>query len=606
MRRLRKGLAERIDRHGAALSTDARALLLERVVADIKWVVDAVADRSIRSTVYDRPALAQFWPIPEFDEDDGAEDVVLDEDEDDAPEDESAVVALTEARVEALRRRQSSAYSETAAGLLWSLPLTGWPSNVSAKQAAEAFTRLLTTAEQEAVELEAERGARSQFWPRTIVENIYDPALTPAGVDELTKAMARRVERTAPVEQQPVLQAVVARAKALLPRVVLVVSAINEVQEARDAHVRVPTAILSTLTAARSGAVQRVEKSNDDVFTTMDLRKFAMLEGHGEGAARGALPNLSRAVFDVRPSGRLHTVQLSLPLFADSGDRLADLRRFLNDWELRAYLGTFALLTPREGRDFLLDESSFLLDVLGLSPRMMKREKQGLPPFPRPRDADEQRLRVAIETLQSTVITKVVDPRGDIRLEKPERLIEKVNRYTTSGMSAVWFQHSLAAWKLAQSDFVQVPRAAMRLEAELAALGAGVALVVRDHAIGGDGWLERGGAVRLRLADWAQLAGEPVAVRLHSRGRPWWATMREKLKAAVEQGGFGQLHVRAGDYGDQLLELAPSAVLSTAYAPLLARRDEAVERNAAALAEADVRNLMPPKRKPGRPRKRLP
>ena len=598
MKHLRKGLTERIDRHGAALPTDARALLLERVVAEINGMVDAVADRSIRSTVYDRPALAQFWPIQEFAEaeDDGGQQLedLIASDEQAGDEDEVSQLAAT--AIEKLDLLTDEQVEAIYGARNWMWLFRGWPSNVSAKQAAEAFTRLLTPAERDAVALEAEKGARSDFWPRTIVENIYDPILTPAGVDELTKAMARRVERTAPVELQPLLQAVVARAKAMLPRVVLVVSAINEAQEARDAHVRVPTAAVSAMLSVRSGdGVEKHDRAprNDDTFTTLDLRRISG-------------PTSTRVRFDVERRGRFNSLQLSLPLERYSqGSPFAEVRRFLTDWDLRAYLGLFALPTPDGGNLFALDPRSFLLDVLGRGTTQTKvRGKLYDRPLPR----DERLLRDAIEKFQSIAFTRINDRRGDLTFEKPERLVSAVNRveHVPTGRVADVFMHSPFLWKLTQRDFVQMPRAAMRLDAEHAALAAGIALVIRENALAGAGWLESGQGLTLSLDGWARRAGEPVDERLRRDGRAWWSKVRGRLELVAKAGGFGRVAVGKGDHGDQLVTLELSPVMSTVYAPLLVTRDKAVEALDWAQREAETRKLMATPSKPGRPRKPMP
>lgn len=332
--------------------------------------------------------------------------------------------------------------------------------------------------------------------------------------------------------------------------------------------------------------------SSDTVFTTPDLRRI-FPDSTG-----------SNVRIDIERHGRHREAQLSLPI-GSYGERspFVALRKVVNDWNLRAYIGFWSVTKADNGGMFTVEPRSFLLDELRRSPRSMTRANGST--YTRPLSRDEENLRESTELFQSIVITRGTGSDGrSWKFEKPERMIERQSyKDESTGRAVNTYRHSAFLFAQSRTDFVQIPRAVMYLEAEEAALAAGIAALVRDKALK---WLERG-YIEMSIRELATAIGEPVDERVRSRGLVWWSRFSEQFRNVVKNGMFGQSTLGKGDHGEQLTRLVPSEDLQTVYEPLRTRRDAAVERDKLAHDEADVRALLPSaKRGRGRPRKPLP
>jgi hypothetical protein len=558
-------------------SPDLLDVLVADVAAEIERFVAGLVDRPLRSAVLESQRLADQWPLHPHHA---------------ASHNASLLTPLQRVRV-LLGDVEGRAGRVKDNPMLWT-----WPSNVSPDDVAEALervaadddARVMAQAVRQGLWNRADDGrlqASAGWTVRVRVADAAEATALPAALCDVLAGSGVDSVMAVPIERS--------RASSRWPLhvVLLVVSVANEVRAARAAHVHVSTDVLAGLLAIRSGADVREHKPaprNHDTFTVGDLR---------------TLP-LQRVGFVVEPRGRFRQMQLFLPLdgYDERRAPFAAVRRFLTDWDLRAYLGLFALPAPDAEGLFWLDSSPFLLDVLGRKPRMMKRDRVGLPPYARPQDDDEKKLRLAVEKFQSIVFTRI----GAEVLDTPQRLVERVtgteNLHT--GRRGELFRHNQIVWDLAKRRYVQMPRAAMQLSTEQTALAAGIALYLRDTALGfGVNWLDTGKGVTMSLADLARAAGEPVEERVRRDGRAWWTKVRGQLDVVVARGGFGKLHVGAGDHGEQQITLAPSDVLATVYAPLLQQRDDKIDWQSDVEREAEVRNLLPPAPK-GTGRRRRP
>lgn len=350
-------------------------------------------------------------------------------------------------------------------------------------------------------------------------------------------------------------------------------------QLAQKEHVRVPVTPVVAITAARTG--------KDVVEHGRDLRGETF-------AAPGLVPGLHQWKFRVG-AGKAQQLALSVPVAEGMDDPFAAARHGFTGTDLRTWVAMFSLpsVDSRAGV-FRVDEREFLLDVLGLKPEWTTSKGKR---YPRPPRKAERELKETKAKLESTLFYGI----GPKEWNPPQPL---VSRYevtdTPTGDAEDLYVHAPFAWEQVWFNFMQFPRAALLLDARDTAVAVGVAALLRSQVGRGAQWVDTG-KVQLTLADLARAVG----LQSLTERAGGWAEAREKIARVVAQGGFGQLHVGRGDYGEQQVTLAPSASLATVYEPLRRKQLQPDPGPALdAIVAEEVKRALRPKRPPGRPRKR--
>jgi hypothetical protein len=287
--------------------------------------------------------------------------------------------------------------------------------------------------------------------------------------------------------------------------------------------------------------------------------------------------------------------QLSLPIECDPRDPFAAARETLSGMTLRVWLATWVLATDRSDESglFIADLRRIIFDIFGMKPTFTTSKGKV---YSRPSPRDEARVKAALEQLERIMLCGF----GSFTLDKPEPVIRR-NKVTDESTGREWevYQHSPFAWAEARRNFVQIPTAALRLDANHSDLVLGIGNVLRARA---SRWLKSGGLV-MKLEDFAREAGQPVDASVRREGQTYWNRLRERVSLVVTNGGFGNAKFGHGDGGEARLTIEPRDELEVVYRSLL----EAIvrrEQQAVAVAhEAEVRALIQTSKRGGRPRK---
>lgn len=351
---------------------------------------------------------------------------------------------------------------------------------------------------------------------------------------------------------------------------------------AQEEHVRIPVSPVVAITAARSG--------KDVVDHDRDLRGDTF-------AAPGLVPGLHQWKFRVG-LGKSYQLALSVPVAEGMEDPFAAARHGFTGTDLRAWVAMFSLpsVDSRAGV-FRVDKREFLLDVLGLAPEWTTSKGKR---YPRPPRKAERELDETLSKLQSTLFYGI----GSTEWNPPQQLVSLYEvTDTPTGDAQDLYVHAPFAWEQVWHNFMQFPRAALRLDARDTAVAVGVAALLRSQ-VGRDAqWVDTG-KLQLTLASLALAIGEPANPSRRD-GLAYWSKLRDRVARVVAEGRFGRLVVGLGDHGQQLVTIEPTTSLATVYEPLRRRqlRHEPGPALDAIVAE-EVKRALRAKRPPGRPRKR--
>lgn len=287
--------------------------------------------------------------------------------------------------------------------------------------------------------------------------------------------------------------------------------------------------------------------------------------------------------------------QLSLPISMDHRDPFCAAREAMSGMTLRVWLATWVLASDRTATSglFLGDLRRIILDVFGMKPAFTT-SKGRL--YMRPSPRDEARVKQALDDLERVMLRSF----GTMTLDPPEPVIRRTTVSDTSnGRQWEVYQHSAFAWAEARRNFVQVPIAALRLDANHSDLVLGIANTLRCHA---SRWLKKG-SLNISLEDLAREIGQPVDAGRRRDGRAYWSKLRERLSEVVTSGGFGKVRFGSGEDGDARVTLEPNDELEVVYRTLLDAIEKRKERSERVATEAEVRALLEANRRGGRPRK---
>jgi len=249
-----------------------------------------------------------------------------------------------------------------------------------------------------------------------------------------------------------------------------------------------------------------------------------------------------------------------VPVPADIADRAAAVRQSLSGSVLRTWWATWALAFERDPPDgfFVVDMRRIVLDLFERRPDFTTTNGKRYARVPS--DATNQ-VRAALSTLERTLVAGV----GEITVDHPEPLVHRYGVMRRGGVrikGGELYGHARLAWAARRSNFVQLPRAAFRLDADDVALGMGLASVLRDRV---REWAPSG-ALSLSLASLALQVGEDIDAGARRDGLRYWSRFRERLSRVAKHGGFGRVWFGPGDHGSVVVTLDPWPPLASAYA----------------------------------------
>jgi hypothetical protein len=260
-------------------------------------------------------------------------------------------------------------------------------------------------------------------------------------------------------------------------------------------------------------------------------------------------------------------------------------------------MGTWALAMDRS-QDlglFQLDLRRLAIDVFGMPAETTT--VKGKTYIRAPRSGDK-RIRDDLAFLSQTMLCGF----GEKTFDPAQPLIQKYEFQdnVTGEKSNNWYLHAPFAWAEARYNFVQLPTAALRLDAHHSDLVLGVANVLRNHA---HHWLKTG-SLTLTLEAIAREAGQPVDPMLRNKGASYWPRLRERITNVVREGGFGQVSFGPGDRGQVEVTIEPVEHLVIVYSSLLPTAERRQAATELAKREAEVRRQLLPAPKAKRPSKR--
>lgn len=336
---------------------------------------------------------------------------------------------------------------------------------------------------------------------------------------------------------------------------------------ARVEMVRAPTRILEGLLDLRADRAERAERRRvPGVFASAELEHWRF----------------------VPPKNH----PLTLPFEGTNPTTKGSVkaRSVLTGGLLRAYLATWQLLEESEMDDgcFVMDVRHVIRDLYGVP--MYREPKRGIE---RPPPAHERTFKQAFNTLQRIQIEGIGEMKlGDSKLGRQPQWLLTCMEFPKAKV----YQHAPVAM-LALRNFIQVPQAVLRLEAEDTALGMGVASMWRHHV----GDVLRGpGHYRRTLQQLANALNEDAYTKSSKRGAgPYYRDLAERLGRVVRDGQLGDVHFE-GEGPLAVVTLTPSPTLETVYQPLATERPTGLDT---AARDAKAAELAARKRRPGRPRR---
>jgi hypothetical protein len=278
--------------------------------------------------------------------------------------------------------------------------------------------------------------------------------------------------------------------------------------------------------------------------------------------------------------------QLSLPVETSIPDPSTGARETLVGSTLRTWMGTWALASDRSAEIglFEMDLRRLILDVFAMPAEATT--VKGKKYWRAPRKI-EMRVREDVELLSRTMLCGF----GSKTFEPPQPLIQRyvVRDEATGRRWENFYLHAPFAWAEARYNFVQLPTAALRLDAHQSDLVLGIANVLRNHA---QTWL-KSGSLSLSLEEMAREAGQPVDPGVRRGGMAYWTKLRERLAKVFSLGGFGDIHFGTGEGCGVSVTVEPVEPLAIVYSSLLATAERRRSESEVAAFEARVRQLLP-------------
>lgn len=274
-------------------------------------------------------------------------------------------------------------------------------------------------------------------------------------------------------------------------------------------------------------------------------------------------------------------ISLTLPFdeeikVAKRGEGLVSVNRVLTARSLRTYLALLMLYGDGGMRDdgsFEIDGPSTILDAIGAAKR---KEKKGDRTYERFMTKDTAAVQSDLALFASIRVRSV----GELEAAAGDALVDEIKN-RRNGKTVAYAHSRLIVGKL-RSDYIRIPRALCRLDADDVPIGMGIALIVRGKVLA---HLKNGKAIEAPIGDWVAAAGINARERVRKQGRAFWEDVAEKIASVADEGKLGSVKV-TGRGADAVLELDVAQALRESYAPLLeASKAQAQAKRVAMVAD---------------------
>lgn len=294
-----------------------------------------------------------------------------------------------------------------------------------------------------------------------------------------------------------------------------------------------------------------------------------MAQGRAYGGTRG-----ESAILVEPPKG----MTLMLPFDTVQGaiqrsTGLVRLTSVLDGAAFRTYLATLALWQDAGMRDdgsFEVNGSAAILDMIGTTKK--SETKNG-----RVSERYHSTHTAAVKKHLAQFISFRVRSVGDLEAKGGDPLLDEIRDRRTG--KTVTYAHSRLIVGHLKGDYAQIPRQALRLEAEDQAHGLGIALVTRARFLTA---LAKGGPVVAPIHKWLEAAGVDIVAGVRRDGRDFWRKETDRFLRIAEQGGFGKM-TATGTGKETELALAPLDMFAEGYRPLIAAQAQAKKIDRAAM-----------------------
>lgn len=249
----------------------------------------------------------------------------------------------------------------------------------------------------------------------------------------------------------------------------------------------------------------------------------------------------------------------------DVGDgHVVGVRRTLSGSVLRTWWATWELAYAQKSDGFFhVEMRHIILDLFGMKPEVQTKNGRR---YSRPPRRIEEQVDEALTVLERTLVGGV----SGITVENPEPLIHRYGemRYDGRLVHKRVYAHARLVWASRNKRFLQLPRAAFRLDAGDAPLAMSLAALLRSRV---RDWL-RAGAVTMTLQQLVHALGEDVDRGVRRFGRKYWVEAQRRLARVIPAGGFGSVRFGLGIDGGILVTIELWPPLAAAYSGLLGRR----------------------------------
>jgi hypothetical protein len=174
---------------------------------------------------------------------------------------------------------------------------------------------------------------------------------------------------------------------------------------------------------------------------------------------------------------------------------------------------------------------------------------------------------------------------GNLEAAAGDPLVDEL-RDRRSGKRAFYAHSRLIVAEL-HNNYIRIPRAVCKLEADDVPIGLGIASVARRGMVR---CLENGGAIEAPIEDWLEASGINSHEKRRKEGRSFWPDVAHELTRVAEKGKLGKMST-AGTGADMVLSLNVDGSLLESYNALL----DAAKAARKAKKAASVRKHLAPR-----------
>lgn len=240
------------------------------------------------------------------------------------------------------------------------------------------------------------------------------------------------------------------------------------------------------------------------------------------------------------------------------------VRRTLCGSVLRTWWATWELAYAQRSEGFFhVEMRHIIIELFGMKAEVQTKNGRR---YSRPPRQIEKQVDEALSVLERTLVGGV----AGITVENPEPLIHRYGemRYHGRVVHKRVYAHARLVWAARNNRFIQLPRAAFRLDAGDAPLAMSLAALLRSRV---RDWLGAG-ALTMTLKQLVHAAGEDVHGGVRRLGRKYWVEAQRRLARVIPAGGFGTIRFGLGIDGGILVTIELWPPLAAAYSGLLGRR----------------------------------